>query len=404
MKKVTRELNDTSPGGVPFYEYLVDELYESGALPSRDANEFKRRQFGGGSPSEELFKRLATDAPDATLLELRLKLKKIGRNDILEDIKGVEKVFLKDLSRNVFSKITKRLDDSSRGINSGWEQIAEQYDYDHSQRRAFKSARSKPNEWSPTKAILIKVVQYKPDFLVKDLVGIVRKIERNDMAITLEEFIANFNSPYQANKHIAKISNLSMVESTTLNPQSHSKTQRNQKSKFLQNGRVSVGRRQLLAIVNGDESSGQNYKKEKAKANTSKRNNARSNDAFSNVPNQYYDEDDNANDDNGESDEEQEDSSDSGQEEEEADEENGDRSEQLQRAMLQDELGTELSQYKEEIRPSATRKKHQSGSVKQCKPIQAAEAPEEKARQVKFSSDWNDLYQNPICPARSVSD
>eukprot|EP00111_Clytia_hemisphaerica_P008577 TCONS_00025052-protein len=361
--ELTRELNDTSQSGVPFYEYLVDEFFDCKALPSRDTSEFKRRHFGGGSPSDEVFKKLIAEAPDATIQELRQKLEKIGRNDILVDTKTVKCVFVKDLPRSVLSVITKRLDNSCNGVNSGWEEIAEEYGYNYSQRRAFKSARSKPNEWNPTKAILMSVAQYKPDFMLKDLVVIFKKIGRTDLAITLEKFITDCKSPAQYNKR-----------------------QSTQHSQSLQSSQESVDQRPFPLgfpdIVNSQ----------------SKGNNICFNGAVANV----YNKDD---------DDDQE------KEDDVVQELGGDGSnlddddaEQEQVPMLQDDLGSELSQYKEEVRPPVIqRRQKQKKDEQPCQPIQAEEAPtavpevmgavakQEEAGQGKFPCNGdNDLYQHPV--------
>ena len=75
------------------------------------------------------------------------------------------------------------------GRGSNWENLAELLEFSYSERKIFKGEEARPNNWSPTKAILEKLFSVEPQFLLNEFEKILREMQRNDLANIIQEFI-----------------------------------------------------------------------------------------------------------------------------------------------------------------------------------------------------------------------
>lgn len=174
-------LDSNSGSGINNWRKLLELLNDKGILNGNEAFLYESNYYGGGSPTKAMFDAIRSKFPTASLQDLIKKLKEIHRYDVashLQEIvekRGVK--LLKDL--NLKERVYfKKLDIQTR---NNWENLAEKYGFNLKEQKSFKGEEVKPNNWSPSKAVLEDAIATSPKFLLKDFLDILKKMDRNDL-------------------------------------------------------------------------------------------------------------------------------------------------------------------------------------------------------------------------------
>lgn len=171
---------------------LHEKLFNKGLI-SKEIQEFEQAHYGGGSPGEALLECLKIEQKHIKIETFIEKAKELKRMDIfskLEEIRGKSSITLmSELNSKDTKQISNLLDLNIRGIK-GWEFFAEAFGYDDDQRKSFKSAVVSPNQWSPTDCLLRHLGEKSPSFPLRNLIGFLKEIYRNDVVSMIESFMA----------------------------------------------------------------------------------------------------------------------------------------------------------------------------------------------------------------------
>ena len=149
---------------------------------------FEANYYGGGSPTIVMFDEIMRRQPGHSLLDFIANLREIQQNDValhLEEIMKARRWLksLEDLETNE-KQFLKKLDKEEN-----WKLLAEKYGFTLEERNSFNRVRIQPNEWSPTKAVLERVTERCPGYLLEEFKACLREMDRNDLGNIIEEFI-----------------------------------------------------------------------------------------------------------------------------------------------------------------------------------------------------------------------